>query len=414
MVIEIDGSALEGGGQILRIAGSLSTLSGVATKIRSVRGKRPKPGLRSQHAVGLAALMVLRNPDSVPHLPVGQSTVLLGDGRGPLQAAPALFGHGECGAGAATLVAQTILPVYAFLVAHGLVCPATPSEQHAIDSLHNHSSPSTTTAGRKRSSSGVPRPLAAVLVFRGGTHVPFSPPSDHTHLVLLPALQSILPFTIDSHLTTVGCMPTRGGGEWYVTMTEATSPTTTTADPSTTLVGAWPGMQWTQPRAAVASLTLVVRWGGPASAATGDAVADGARKLLAKHPETAGVSLVLDDRHTATVGSAFVSATLVATPARGPPLGVSLLGDKRTSARDLGLSLARRLTADLATGSVVDEHTADQLVVYAALARGPSRIYLGTMKPSLHLTTALVIAARLTGTKCEVNGQFIEVEGLPR
>ena len=45
----IDGSILEGGGQILRIAISLSYLLGVPIKINNIRAKRDNPGLQRQH-----------------------------------------------------------------------------------------------------------------------------------------------------------------------------------------------------------------------------------------------------------------------------------------------------------------------------------------------------------------------------
>lgn len=45
----IDGSLLEGGGQILRISSALSAILGIPIKIHSIRAGRSTPGLRPQH-----------------------------------------------------------------------------------------------------------------------------------------------------------------------------------------------------------------------------------------------------------------------------------------------------------------------------------------------------------------------------
>jgi len=103
-MIELDGAAGEGGGQILRTSLALSMITGQPFRIRNIRANRSKPGLMRQHLVAVQAAQQVSNA-AVTGAAVGASELSFIPG--PIAAGDYDFAIGT--AGSCTLVLQTVL-----------------------------------------------------------------------------------------------------------------------------------------------------------------------------------------------------------------------------------------------------------------------------------------------------------------
>jgi len=168
-MIVIDGSAGEGGGQILRSSLALSLVTGKPFRIENIRAGRIKPGLLRQHLTALTAATRIGNA-KVEGAALGSKTVSFA----PRGVTPGDYRFAVGTAGSATLVLQTVLPA-----------------------LMTASGPST-------------------LVLEGGTHNPAAPPFDFIAKAFLPILNRMGP-CIEADLERHGFYPA-GGGRFRVSV----------------------------------------------------------------------------------------------------------------------------------------------------------------------------------------------------
>jgi len=104
-MIEIDGSAGEGGGQILRTSLALSMCTGVPMRLTRIRAGRSKPGLMRQHLACVNAAVEISGADA-PGAELNSQSLAFTPG--PVRAGSYEFSIGT--AGSCTLVLQTVWP----------------------------------------------------------------------------------------------------------------------------------------------------------------------------------------------------------------------------------------------------------------------------------------------------------------
>ncbi|HCF27795.1 MAG TPA: RNA 3'-phosphate cyclase [Cyanobacteria bacterium UBA11049] len=171
MMIHIDGSYGEGGGQILRTSLSLAAITGQPLRLGNIRARRQKPGLAAQHLTAVRAAATICQA-KVRGDALGSMTLEFIPG-GSVQAGEYTFDVTEArqggSAGTVSLVLQTIL--LPLVLADG----------------------------------------ASSVTLRGGTHVSFSPPFTYIEQIYLPMLQR-MGVQASSKLNAWGWYP-QGGGE---------------------------------------------------------------------------------------------------------------------------------------------------------------------------------------------------------
>lgn len=166
-MITIDGSAGEGGGQVLRYAAALSLITGEPFTIEKIRGGRERPGMMRQHVTSIEAAAAIGNAE-VSGLAVGSDQLTFRPG----SVAPGEYHFAVGTAGSTGLVLQTILVP--------LMLADAPSR----------------------------------VVIEGGTHAMAAPPFEFITHTLLPVIAKMGP-RVSAKLERHGFYP-RGGGRIVV------------------------------------------------------------------------------------------------------------------------------------------------------------------------------------------------------
>ena len=335
----VDGSAGEGGGQVLRTALTLSCVMGRPVRVHSIRAGRPNPGMRAQHVAAASALAAVCGA-RVRGLHVGSSEVEFVPGGGGGQGAAPSGGGGRIRCDVGTAGSVTLI-MSALAVAASL-------------------------RGR---------PLEATLT--GGTDVAWSPTADYTLLALREAY-SRMGIRFSASVERRGYYP-RGGGVVHASMAACAGGN-----------GDRPLPVSLRGRRSLRASVLCSHAGMPAGRAK-EALGEVARRL-----EAAGCEVrAADGPQAARAGRTAFGRGGASAVAFASDEG-SVVGADSLYGRG-GFDAAGMAARFAAPGIGVDANLADMLVVPASLARGRSRFV--TPEITGHLETNLRVASHLTGCR---------------
>ncbi|RPA83734.1 EPT/RTPC-like protein [Ascobolus immersus RN42] len=334
-IITLDGSTGEGGGQVVRLATSLSALTGIPVHITNVRANREKKsksgtvkggGLKAQHTTGVKALAQACG-GTTENVVVGASEFKLFPGGSETSLA---FRQTEnditipaASAASATLVFQALFPYLLF--------------------------------------SKVREPKPVRLTIKGGTNVSFSPSFEYLDQVMLPTVEAWFGVPkVRREVKKRGW--NTGSAEVGVVEFEFTP-----VAAGRTLKFEKPGERGGVTKVDVTMLVPVEMRGEMELAV---------RRRLGGVVAGKEVEVVVDE---GTGHAARVYVMLVAHTAGGVRLGVDCLYAKKTKgvsakviAEGVAGEVVGKLVKELERGGDVDEHLQDQLVVFQALAEGRS------------------------------------------
>jgi RNA 3'-terminal phosphate cyclase (ATP) len=303
--IVIDGAQGSGSGTIVRTAVALAGLLGRPLHIYNVRAARKNPGLRQQHLGAVEAVARLTG-GRLRGAAVGARAFDF-EPSGRISGGEYFF---DLGAGSATLVAYTVLPVAAF--ADG----------------------------------------PTVFRIRGGTFQDFAPSAYHFKYVLL-TLLGRMGVRAELEVLRPGYVPSGGG------LIE---------------LRVWPARPPLRPLSLLEPGRVVRVWGlAVSSHLRSRRVSDRMAARCRARLKSAGLDAEIEVVYDESAAQAGAGLAVFAETDTGCIFGADRSGELRRSSEEIGDYVAETLLADLRSGATVDRHLADQLVLFGALADGETR-----------------------------------------
>jgi RNA 3'-terminal phosphate cyclase (ATP) len=129
------------------------------------------------------------------------------------------------------------------------------------------------------------------------------------------------------------------------------------------------------------------------------------QEVLARKGYHARINTLWDE----TALQAGASLAVWAETDSGCLLGSDRAGQRGRSSEEIGRYVARNLLEDLETGATVDRYLADQLIIYAALARVTTEYIIP--RSTEHVEANIWLVEKL-GAKARLEGNALHIEGL--
>ncbi|NET57752.1 MAG: RNA 3'-phosphate cyclase [Symploca sp. SIO2E6] len=345
MMINIDGSWGEGGGQVLRTSLSLATITGKPVRIDRLRANRKKPGLAAQHLTSVKAAAALCQAE-VRGDTLGSMTLEFLPTRPP-QAGQYTFDVAEAreggSAGAVTLILQTILLPLAL------------------------------TNGNSK------------VILKGGTHVAWSPSFNYIEAIYLPILQQ-LGIQAEVELNAWGWYP-KGGGEVTLQVTGSKQPLT--------------GLQLLELGALQQIGGLAVVTELPAHIP--QRMANRAENLLQEAHLPAQIQ-AMRGRGVASGAGIFLTAKYEHSRA-----GFSALGSRGIPAEQVAETAVQELLNFHAQAAPVDPFLADQLLLPLALSSQTSQYRVASISKHLTTNAWVIEQFELANIVIEEENQLVRI-----
>ncbi len=351
-MINLDGSYLEGGGQIVRTALGLSTLMDKAVTVDNIRKGRSEPGLKAQHLTAIKALEQLCNARA-EGAAIGATTITFVPGK--LKARTLSLDIGT--AGSITLLMQSLLLPLVF-------------------------------SGQKFR-----------LKITGGTDVAWSPSWDYFCEIIVPHFKKYA--DIICKLEQRGYYP-KGGGkadikiDSHTTLDETKKQTPLNITQQGTLIHI--------KGVAHGSSTLQ-------DAQVAERMARAAKVTLGQHV-LCPINITTEYANTPSDGCGITLWAIfskdkneidVKNPIR---LGADVLGEKGKRAEEVGSECAQKLLAEIKSGAAVDQHLADNLIPLLGLVGGEIK----TSEITNHTKTNVLVVERMAGKKVSIEGTLVRTQ----